>query len=301
MKKIMMICLSLIVAGVALVVLGAATGADETMRATLGGFTSSAAGGETVRDIPVEDFQSLTVSSDSADVVIERGERYGYTLHNIAEGDCEATTRGENGDELYLKIKSGEGVPLFPLARLFGDPRPSVTVTVPDDANLSAVTASVASGTLTVRSVAADDLVASVASGRIGIDTAWTHRAVLSCASGVVDAAHLTADSSASVSVASGRVTATDLFVCDMTAEVVSGSLRLSGQMAGETQIKVGSGNAEMTFSDPIDAYRRSVSLGSGDVYVNGVKNPGNDTNSAAKNSLTASIGSGSLHLNFAE
>ncbi len=295
MKKMMMICLSLILAGAALLALGAATGADETVRLTLNGFVETeeaktVTGGEGLT------FDRLNVTADSASVEIVPGDRYGYTLENVSEGRYAVR---QVGSELTIEINGDVDVALFPFADLIDERRIRVIVTTPGDAALDSLVAAVASGSLHIDRADARDMILAVASGNVTLDSARTSNAVISCASGRVDIDGIAADKM-TVSIGSGRLSATGVDTDALTAQVVSGSLNLSGDLRGDTSVKVTSGNAALSFAAPIGEYRRSVSVTSGDVYVNGVKNPGNDTNSAAKNSLTASVTSGSLRLDFA-
>lgn len=296
MKKILTICLSLMLAGGALVALGAATGADETVKWSRDGFASAAATQKTVANEGKLTFDRLNLSAGSAEVRIVSGAEPGYILENVAEEDY--SVKLENG-ELVIETGAGVSFSLFPFADMLSDRRTRVTVTVP--ASLASLTAAVASGDLRVADVSAGDLVVTVASGKMDVERVTADSAVMTCASGDISVGKMTAAERMTISVSSGRIDAKDIVSAGLTAQVSSGGMSISGDLRGDTSIRVTSGDAALSFAAPIGEYRRSVSVSSGDVYVNGVKNPGNDTNSAAKNSLSASITSGSLRLDFAE
>ena len=298
MKKVIAICLSLILAGAALTVIGMATGADQSISLSRGGFLSMAKDAKTIEENDLKEFSDLAVSAGSGEIRIVGGDHYGYRLENVKEGQY-IIENTENGG-LRIDVKNEDGVALFPLYELFGGRGVKILVTVPKDVSVN-VTAAVASGDLYVQNVGGDDMVLSTASGKIDIRTARAHNAVISCASGRVEMDGVTADDRMSISVGSGSVKATMLDVNNLTAEAMSGGMELSGNMTGDTEIRLGSGSATLDIDLPIHDFRCDFSVGSGDVFVNGKRIEGVDTNSAAQNSLSANVGSGTLRVNFAE
>ncbi len=306
MKKLLLIFLTLTIAGAALTVLGAATGADETIKWTRDGFVSAAKSISEIKELPVEPgsdlpFRKLSVSAGSADVEIisSRELPAGYAIENVHEGQY--TVELKDG-ELIIDVRNAEGVALFPLSDLLGEHRVKVTVTgYFGDTILSSLNVAVASGSLLVKGVDTEEMNLSVASGQIGFQQGMCFKnAALSCASGNINLDNLSAER-LRLSVGSGRITATDLETKGLTAEVTSGRMDIDGKMLGETGIKVGSGDATLAFDLPMGEYRRDLTVGSGEVFINGEPMKGNDTNSAAKNGLTASVGSGTLRVDFAK
>jgi len=308
MKWVLTVSVVFICLGIALSAVGLAMGGYEAVQ----DYFLEDSNFTVTENLDLGDVRDLDLRSGSYDLRIERGETFGVRIENTRRSKIEYTL--ENGK---LKVFSSVKWSFFLSVSWFA-PAPTVTVYVPDGAELQTVYLHTTSGDMRQNTpLNAKDLTIKLTSGHMELDELTADTCTVTVTSGHLKGGFITAGT------ATLRTTSGELNLSELTARyadfhatsgnlkvaavdtdgaritVTSGDLTLTGNLRNDTAIKATSGSITCNLAAPVNDYNRKATVTSGSLIVNGRRDNSTHTNADAVGSLDIRITSGTVRLNF--
>ncbi|MDR3277183.1 MAG: DUF4097 domain-containing protein [Oscillospiraceae bacterium] len=243
----------------------------------------------------IGEFTEISVSTASADVELVASDHYGIELSYNAQTapewrvqDGRLTVKAEN--KLVISLFSfnfeGNSIKIYypENARLDSAQITSFSGAVRvSDAYIAKLQIKNASGAVTLRHLEGEELILGVISGRVTLsDSGMSFGRV-------------------EIDISSGDITAEGLASRGTKIHAVSGRVRLSGELLGETDVKCVSGDVSVGTTRGEGEYSYSLKAVSGDVRVDGQRqgNSASRQNASAENSIAVNTTSGRIDLGF--
>jgi hypothetical protein len=211
---------------------------------------------------------SLAFASD--DITIVRGDRFGYT---VTGSYSQKLSTELTADRLVIKQENQhawldfgwDGMVMFGQGSWRGA---QVTVYIPEDMTVSTFDVNVASGDLTIDSVAVESMIVNGASGDFSANNMVADRIDMNIISGNIRMDSIDAGVF-NLSGASGDVTATNLVVeRAMSVNLLSGDVRISGDLRGDIELRGASGSIDIELIGASSDYSWTIDATSGNIWI---------------------------------
>jgi DUF4097 and DUF4098 domain-containing protein YvlB len=203
-------------------------------------FLQNSTGGQADWNAALDSFQTIRMNLAAANVVLERGDDF-----SIAYTGAEELVPDYSVDGDVLKITNEKNN-----KKIYSVRDCTLTVTVPEGADLAELNARINAGEIQIRGINAENLDVEIDAGNVEVsDGSYTY---------------------VSMDVDAGNVTVDNCTVTNTSAEVNMGNIEFKNCTFDVMDAFSDMGNIEIESSKPLDGYKVRMSADLGNVTVNG-------------------------------
>jgi len=241
----------------------------------------------------IGEITEIEIDMTTGNIEIAPSGDFGYEIYSRVNSSI---SHSVSGGKLYIKQNERLSWRIFSFG--FYSRTEKVIVYLPVSAQLRTVDLKISSGKIDADTINCQTLNLKIASGTARVNNVRSSETIAKVSSGTVSLSGIEAEK-LKIDITSGSLKANGIKSHGFSAHVASGTVNLSGEFLGDSDIGVTSGSVRMDIDGAEGDYRRFFSVNSGSVSVNGKRNPGNDSNTGANNSLNVKVSSGSVKVNF--